>query len=197
MSRGPIIVTAVGEAGGARAAAAAVACCLGIDRQVGVLVDIGDLRATRPALFATEAARKLEERLAAHLPERAVAARGRLCVMALDRRAPELEQLAGAVAVCRDVPTVISVPAARFRDLVDEAQLAPAAVLMRADLPRDRAQTALAAADLIRRGLRVCVLRQPLGWLPGRCASAGLPLPHSALPARLLSRLRGGEREAA
>lgn len=197
MSRGPIIVTAVGEAGGTSAAAAALACCLGSDPQVGVLVDLAAPRAPRPTLFATEAARKLEERLAAHLPGSAVASRGRLCVMALDRRSSEPEQLFGAVAVCRDVPTVIGVPTARFRELVDEPRLAPAAVLLRADLPRDRAQTALAAADLIGRGLRVCVLRRPLGWLPGRCASAGLPLPRSALPARLLNRLRGGEAVAA
>ena len=44
----------------------------------GLLVDLDPGRPPRPSLIATVAARELEERLAAHLPEAGVASRGRI-----------------------------------------------------------------------------------------------------------------------
>ncbi len=74
MSGGPILVTAVGEAAGSRAAAAALSACAGVE-EAGLLVDLSEARPPRPALFATVGAQRLEERLAAHLPEAGVASR--------------------------------------------------------------------------------------------------------------------------
>lgn len=191
MSGRLILVTSVGEAAGARAAAAALACAAAEPEDVGLLIDLAGARGPRPGLFATPAAQRLEERLAAHRPDCGVASRGRLCVLALDGRAGGLEQLPGALAVGREAPTAVHVPPPLFRPVIESAGVLPGAALLCADLSRDRALAALAAADLIRRGLRVAVLKQPLGWLAARGALAGVPLPQATLPTRLVARLKG------
>ena len=63
---------------GVRGAAAALACAGADVDRASLLVDIGG-RAPRPTLLASAAARRLEERLAAHLPRARVAARGQVC----------------------------------------------------------------------------------------------------------------------
>lgn len=188
MSGGPILVTSVGEAPGSRAGAAALACAGGIER-AGLLIDLSERRHPRPSLFATADARRLEERLAAHLPEAGVASRGRICLLTLPADTGGLEQVAGALAVGREALCVVHVPPGLFRPALERAPSFAEAALLRADLPGDRALTALTAGDLIRRGLRVGVLKRPLGWVASRCALAGVVSPQPAVPARLLARL--------
>src|SRR6476660_5697870 len=138
-----VLVSAVGEAEGTRAAAAALACAGSASDRAGLLVELGDPRPPRPALIATAAARGLEERLAAHLPEAAVAARGQICHLSLSGRSEALDRVPAAPAL--------------LREALDGRRIGGDAALLRADLGRDRSLTALAARDLMARGLRVSV----------------------------------------
>lgn len=201
---GPILVTAVGAATGSRAAAAALACAGAEPDRAGLLVDLAAARAPRPSLIATAAARALEERLKAHLPVAGAASRGMTChLSAVDTRAdPEsngderetaaLDLLATALPLVRDSIAVVHLPPAMLQPTLADSRTGPVAALLRADLPADRALTALAARDLIDRGLRVAVLKRPLAWLPARAALFGVSPPGDAgPPARLLRRLLG------
>ena len=58
-----ILVTRVGEAEGALALAAALACAGSESDRAAVLVELSEGRAPRPGLVASAAARALEERL--------------------------------------------------------------------------------------------------------------------------------------
>ena len=78
----------------ARPIAAALACAGSDPDRAALLLELSDGRAPRPALVASAAARALEERLAAHLPEAGVASRGALCHLTL----PRLPRGAGAGA---------------------------------------------------------------------------------------------------
>jgi hypothetical protein len=70
---------------------------------------------------------------------------------------------------------VIAAPPPLLHALLEDAAVAPGAVLLRADLESERAITALTVRGLIGRGLRVAVLRRPLTWLASRRALAGRP----------------------
>lgn len=182
----PILVAAVGEARGARAAAAALAC--GCGGEAGLLVDVGGEARPRPGLLATAAARALEDRIAAHLPDAGVASRGRICVVSLGEGAEAVESLGGALAIGRDALCVVHVEPPLLRAAIERTGSAGAA-LLRADVGTDRALVALASADLIRRGLRVGVLKRPLGWVAARLALAGATEADGLLPRRLVDRL--------
>jgi hypothetical protein len=199
MSASPVLVAAVGEARGARAAAAALACAGASEEGAGLLVEVGGGGRPRPGLLAGAMARGLEERLAGHLPEAAVAARGSICVVSLGGAEEALERLGGALAIGRDVPCVVHVEPRLLRPALEVAGSRTAGALLRADLPGDRALVALACADLIGRGLRVGVLKREPGWLAARLAMAGVADPRAKLPERLVRRLLkepGGEDEA-
>jgi len=80
------------------------------------------------------------------------------------------------------------VPPGLLQAAIGAAGLRAGAVVLRADLSRDRALTALAAQDLIARGVAVAVAKRPLTWVPSRRALFGA-LPANApggLPARML-----------
>ncbi|HEV2859275.1 MAG TPA: hypothetical protein VGW80_12820 [Solirubrobacterales bacterium] len=178
LKTGPtVVVAAVGEAEGSRGAAAALACA-GADVDLATLfVEVGG-RAPRPALLASAAAQKLEERLSAHLPDVKVAARGQVCHLAVSGEVEGLATAAAAVAVARGATAVLHVPP----QLLDEAlaggpDLRPSGVLLRGDLPKDRPLVALAARELLLRDLAVGVLKQRLSWVAERRALFG------ALPA--------------
>jgi hypothetical protein len=186
-----VLVTAVAEAEGSRGAAAALACA-GADADVaGLLVDVGG-RAPRPTLIVSAAAQKLEERLAAHLPQAKVAGRGQVCHLAVPLDVEGLDVAAAAVAVARGATAVIHVPPQLFQPALNSGgKLRPSGVLLRADLQRDRALVALTARELIERELAIGVLKRRLGWVAERRAlfgvlSAGSP---GGLPARLVRRL--------
>lgn len=186
-----VLVTAVAEADGARAGAAALACAgAGID-VASLLVDVGG-RAPRPTLLASAAAQQLEERLAAHLPQARVAARGQVCHLAVPADAGGLDAAAAASTVARGDLAVVHLPPEMLQAaLSSESGLGPSGVLLRADLAKDRALVALAGRDLLAQGLAVGVLKQRLGWVAERRAlfgalAAGSP---GGLPERLVNRL--------
>jgi hypothetical protein len=187
-----VLVTAVGAAGGTRGAAAALACAgAGVDR-APLLVDVGG-RAPRPTLIATAAARQLEERVRAHLPEARVAARGQVCRLAVPAEAEGLEAAAAAATVAREFGVVLHLPPGLLHEALGGRAWRPSGVLLRADLGSDRALTALAVRDLIARGVAAVVLKRRLAWVAERRALFGV-LPAGApggISERLARRLVG------
>lgn len=185
-----VVVTRVGAASGSRAAAAALACAGSEPDRAGLLIDLGEGRASRPSLLATAAARELEERLAVHMPEAGVASRGSTCHLKLPADAGGLAQVAAALPLGRGSPAVLHLPPRLLQPALAEAGIQPTAALLRADLAEDRPLAALAARDLIERGLRVAVLKRPLGWLAARRGLLGaLPAGGGGIPVRLCDRL--------
>ena len=155
-----------GEAEGSRAAAAALACAASERRPRGAARRAhATARPPRPALVASAAARALEERLAAHLPEAGVAARGALCHLALRpgreglgaRRRRPWRWSATRLGVVHLRPACCR-PRSRSRGL------RAGAALLRADLGRrpgaDRARGPRPARPRARRSR----------WRSGRCA---------------------------
>lgn len=186
-----ILVGALGGAAGSKAAAAALACAGSGPDRAGLLIDLGGARPPRPSLVAAAAARALEERLAVHLPDTAVASRGRACHLALPADGSGVEGVAAALPLVRDSLAAIHVPAGLFRAALEEPRLDLSGVLLRADLDADRSLAALVAGDLIARDLRVAVLKRPLGWIAARRALAGAAFDGGGLPPRALARLLG------
>lgn len=191
--RGPVVLVArVGAAVGSRTAAAALACAASESDRATLLIDLDGGRAPRSTLVTTAGARALEERLAAHLPDVALASRGQLCQLTLSPDPEGIEQIPAALPLVRESAAVVHLPPRLLRALLAASGVAPTAALLRADLSADRALTALAARDLMDEGLRVGVLKRPPGWLAARLAPLGGLPPHGrALPERLLSRLLG------
>jgi hypothetical protein len=184
-----VLVTSVGTAAGSRAAAAALACAGSPPDRPALLIDLGGGRAPRPSPVATAAARALEERLTAHLPEPGLASRGRFCHLSLSSGQDGIERLAAALPSVRDSLAVVHLPPRLLQPALEEPRLRPAAALLRADLREDRALTALAVRELMERGMEVAVLKRPVGWLPSRAALLGaLPTGSEALPRRVVER---------
>lgn len=185
-----VLVTTVGEADGSRGAAAALACAGAGPDVATLLVDIGG-RPPRPTLIASAAARQLEERLSAHLPDARFAARGQVCHLAVGADQEGLEAAAAAASVVRESRTVVHLPPELLQEALAHPSLRPSAVLLRADLRGDRALVALAVRDLLRRGITAGVLKRRLTWVAERRAlfgalSAGSP---GGLPERTVRRL--------
>jgi hypothetical protein len=191
LSEGPVVfVAAVGGADGARGAAAALACAGAEADLAALLVDLGG-RTPRPTLIASAAARKLEERLTAHLPEARAAARGQVCHLALPADAEGLAAAASAVHVARGMTTTVHLPPELLQAALSDSGLRGDGVLLRADLGSDRALIGLTVRDLFARGLAAGVLKQRLSWVAERRALFGV-LPRNApgaLPPRLVERL--------
>lgn len=182
------LVTRVGAAAGARPAAAALACAASEPDRAALLVDLAGGRPPRPSLLATAAARELEERLAVHLPEAGAASRGAICLLKLPADADGLARLPAALALVRDSAAVVHLPPALLQPALAGSGIGPTAALLRADLGDDRALAALAARDLLDRGLRVAVVKRPLGWLAaGRALLGALP-DGAGLPVSVLRR---------
>ncbi|HEU5063362.1 MAG TPA: hypothetical protein VFT79_09465 [Solirubrobacterales bacterium] len=186
-----VLVTAVGEAEGSRGVAAALACA-GADADVpALLVDVGG-RTPRPTLIASAAARELEERLAAHLPQAKGAARGQVCHLAVPADDGWFDAASAALTVARGTTAVIHLPPGMLQVALDErARLGSPGVLLRADLKSDRALVALTVRDLIERGIPAAVFKHRLNWVAERRALFGV-LPPGELPERLVRRLIGG-----
>lgn len=188
-----LLVSAVGEAEGSLAAAAALACAVAGEARAALLADLDPGREPRPTLVASAGARALEECLAAELPDARAAARGALCHAALPAGRDGLET---ALELAAALPRVVHSPPSLLHEALDACAPFRGAALLRADLRADRSLTALAIADLHARGLRARVLKRPLGWLAARRALAGaLPLGAAAgLPARLVDGLEHSRR---
>jgi hypothetical protein len=197
LREGPTVaVTAVAEAEGARGAAAALACAAADLDAPALFIEIGG-RAPRPALLASAAAQKLEERLAAHLPDPQVAARGQVCHLAVAAEPEGLEAASAAATAARGETVVVLVPPELLQTLLSgEHGLQPSGVLLRADLERDRPLVALAVRDLIARGFAVAVLKQRLSWVAERRALFGTLSAGGAgrLPERVVRRVLGPPR---
>ena len=186
-----LLVTRVGGAEGSRAAAAALACAGAEPDRASLLVELADRRPPRPTFVASAAARALEERLAAHLPEAGVASRGQVCLLTLPPDSTGIEAAGSAATVARDSVGVLHLPPHLLQRAVGDDGLRPSGALLRADIGEDRALTALAVRDLRERGLRVTVLKRPLGWMASRRALAGALPPGTGggLSARVRARL--------
>jgi hypothetical protein len=184
-----VLVTSVGNAVGSRAAAAALACAASEPERAALLIDLDGCRAPHSSLIATAGARELEERLAAHMPDAAVASRGQICHLRLPADLTGIEQVPAALPLTRESAAVILLPPSLLQPLLEESRIRPTAALLRADLSEGRALTALAARDLTGQGLRVAVLKRPLRWLPARWALFGVLPAAGVLPARLSRRL--------
>jgi hypothetical protein len=189
-----ILVTAVGGAGGSKAAAAALACAAAEPDRPGLLIDVGG-RVPRPTLVSSTGARELEERLAAHLPHLPAASRGQTCHLAVDDDPGAFDSIRSALPLARESVAVVHLPPARLQDVLGEVGIRASGALLRADLGTDRALTALAARDLLDRGLRVRVLKRALSWVPARRALFGvLPLGAAGgLPSSLADSLLEGD----
>lgn len=196
LAAGPtVFVSAVGEAEGARGAAAAFACAGADMDTASLLIDIGG-RVPRPTLIATAAAQQLEGRLKAYRPEARVAARGQVCHLAVSADPEGLEVASGAAATARESGVVIYLPPELLHEALDGSPLRASAVLLRADLGRDRALVGLAVRDLIEGGVTVAVLKRRLTWVAERRALFGL-LPVGSpggLPERLVRQLNRAPR---
>jgi hypothetical protein len=197
LREGPtVLVTAVGEAEGARGAAAALSCAASELDAAALFVDVGG-RPPRPALLATAAAQKLEERLTAHLPDLPAAARGQLCHLSVPAEAEGLDSASAAVTVARGSTVVLHLPPGLLQPaLGGELGMRPSGVLLRADLDEDRPLVALAVRELIERDLAVAVLKQRLNWMAERRALFGALSAGAAggLPERLVRRVLGSSR---
>lgn len=184
-----VAVTAVGGAEGARGAAAALACAGADIERATLLVDVGG-RAPRPTLLASAAARRLEQRLAAHLPSARVAARGQVCHLAAPGDEEGLVVGAAAVTVARGALAVVLVPPELLQPALVEGPRFDA-VLLRAEIGADRALLTLVVRDLLEQGLRVGVLKGRLSWVCERRALFGAlgAVPDGGLPECLVRRL--------
>jgi hypothetical protein len=188
-----VLVTSVGAATGASAAAAALACAGSERDRAGLLIDLMGDTAPRPSLIATAAARELEERLATHLPQARVASRGQFCHLSLPTDQSGIEQIPAALPLARDAVAIVHLPPQLLQPALTEPRIRASAAMLRADLAEDRSLTALVVGDLIKRDFRVVVLKQPLGWLAGRLALLGVPSTSGmGLPDRMRGRLLCG-----
>jgi hypothetical protein len=185
-----VLATSVGAASGSKAAAAALACAASEPDRAALLIDLDDGRGLRPTLVATAGARGLEERLVAHLPEAAVASRGRLCQLTLPASPDGLAGIVAALPLVRESAAIVHLPPSLLRAVLGDARIQPTGVLLRADLTADRSLTALAVHDLMTEGLQVIVLKRSLGWLTERAALFGaLSAGGQVFPIRLCERL--------
>lgn len=192
---GPVVlVTTVGAASGARAAAAALSCAASEPDRAALLIDLDEGRPPRPTLIATAGARALEERLSAHLPDARIASRGRICQLSLAPDPAGVERVAAAIPLVRESAAVLRLPPSLVRPALEDPRIPATGLLLRADLAESRALTALAVRDLMARGLRVAVLKQPLGWLAAQAALLGaIPSGIEALPIRVRRQLLDAE----
>lgn len=190
-----VLVTAVGAADGARGAAAALACAAADLDLAPLLIEVGG-RPPRPTLIASAAARGLEERVRAHLPEARVAARGQVCHLAVGAEPEGLDLASAAATLAREAGAVVHLPPEALHEVLDSPAWSPSGVLLRADLVEDRALVALSVRDLLGRGLAAVVLKQRLAWVAERRALFGV-LPAGApggLPERLVRQLTAAPR---
>lgn len=194
-ARGPVVlVTAVGAANGALAAAAALACAASEPDRAALLIDLDDGRPPRPSLIVTAGARALEERLDAHLPDARAVSRGQICRLSLSPDPEGIGQIAAVLPLVRESAGIVHLPPSLLQSVLEEPRIQATAVLLRADLAGAHALAALAVRDLMAQCLRVAVLKWPLGWLSARAALLGaIPAGVEVLPNRMLQQLLSPE----
>ena len=196
--RSLVLASELSEAGGGLATAAAVAVTIAGPRDpdddpaAALLVEHGAARSRGPTLLASAGALEVERTLSRLGLE--VAARGRLAWLRLERGEGWLDRLRLACEE-QDAVVVVHLRGADLRTLLESAQLRPRAVLLRADLPAQRALTALAARELIGDDIRVRVASRAPGRVATRRALSGIdPGGEASRRARRLARGLLGER---
>lgn len=143
------LVTALAGAEGASAAAASVLLESFGSEEAGLLIEVTS-NPPRPAtLVASAAARELQVAVLAELPELSLRARGALCVATV----PDDELAANLVGQLVEaggpgVPCAVVLPAGRYRELVDAAELEPDRILFRFDPVEREGEQALATLAL-------------------------------------------------
>ncbi len=143
------------------------------DQPAVLLVEAGGARSRGPTMLASEAARELEHALRDGGFESA--ARGRLAWLRIAAEAGWTDALADALRIAATArAAVVSLPAALLGEALGCGAIAPDAVLLRADLPRQRSLAALAAIELRQAGLRIRVAPRPIGRVGARRALAGI-----------------------
>jgi hypothetical protein len=172
---GLVLATDLGAAKGGIAVAAAAGVSLSVERSAVLLVELAAEGVRGPTMLAAAAARELEDALRDEGFER-VAARGRLCWLGLPAAEDTLADLGRAIdALPDDGLAIAHLPARLWQPaLADDRIPSPLAVLLRADLPDERALTALTVIELRARGVRARVATRPLGRVAARRALAGL-----------------------
>ncbi len=188
-ARSVVLVAAVADAPGGKAAAAALACAASEPDRAALLIDLSGSRPPRASLIATPGARSLEERLAAHMPDAAVASRGRLCQLTLSPDGEGVEQIPAALPLARESAAIVHLPPRLWTQALAHPQIPATGALLRADLTRDRALTALAVRDLHDRGVRAVVHKRPLFRFAARAALLGALPADKVLPAGIRKRL--------
>ena len=169
-----VLGTSLGEARGGLAVAAAVGVALSHDRPAVLIAELGATARRGPTMLAAAGARELEDELRGGGFEW-VAARGRLCWLALRPAEDQLGDLRRAIdALPEGALAVAHLPAELWQPALGSDLPRPTAALLRADLPRDRSLAAMTVIDLRRHGIPVRVAPRPLGRVAARRALAGL-----------------------
>lgn len=153
----------------------------------------------RSGLFSTSLSRGVADLVRARFRELDPQPRGPFCHAGLPADAE------AALPMLRELPEilpeqglcVVAMPPASLRRLVETESLAIDAVVLVAELPAERALTALACGDLSDRGIRCRVWKLPLSAMRARLAALGLPPGGEAatVAARLLAGLEARDAE--
>jgi soluble lytic murein transglycosylase-like protein len=177
-----ILAGALPGAGGELAAAAAVAVAIASrparesalrHSQATLLVEVGGGHRRGPTMLASHPARELE----CALRETGInaAARGRLTWLGLGDGPDWLEQLGVALDATRGAgAAIVCVPRARWRDALEADRPSPSAILIRAELPAQRALAALTTVESLDAGLPIRIATRAPGRVAGRRALAGI-----------------------
>lgn len=171
-----MLVSPVTERDDVFAASMAVAIALaGVARPV-LICEPRSGRRRLSGAFSTALSRGVGEIVAARYPELSPAARGPVCHLGLSAEPGQLAEKLGQLAAALPVAAVCiaPLPAAVFREFVEDPALTVDTVVLLADLPRDRALTALTCGEMQERGIRCRVWKTALKGPRKQLVMAGL-----------------------
>jgi hypothetical protein len=193
-----ILVTALGDAEGSRAAAAALACAGAAADVAPLLIELGG-RPPRPTLLTSVSANALESRLQDVVgPGEAVAARGQLCHLTVTADRAGLDKVAAATAVMDGAKLVVlHLPEQLLSMAAGGTTIRPSGVLLRADR-KDRLAAARTVRELRSDGIAVSILEKRMNWVAERRALFGAVPPGApdTLPAAVVSHLLPASRRS-
>ncbi len=180
MSAPVILAGGLPGAGGELAAAAAVAVAIasrpgreGTAPRAVLFVEVGSRRARGPTMLASPAARELERAL--RDADLEAAARGHVTWLGLGEGPDWLERLGSALEFAGEAgAAVVHVPPAQWREALEAKRPSPSAVLIRAELPAQRALAALTTVESLDAGLPIRIASRAPGRVAGRRALSGI-----------------------
>jgi hypothetical protein len=167
-------------AGGELAAAAAVAVAIasrprraGTPPRAGLLIEVGSRRGRGPTVLASPAARELEAAL--RDADFEAAARGHVTWLGIGEGSDWRERLASALELAGEAEAaIVCVPLARWREALEAERPSASAVLIRAELPAQRALAALTAIESLDAGRPIRIASRAPGRVATRRALAGI-----------------------